>query len=316
MNVLIIGAGAIGIALGAALSQSGAAVSFYASDATKKAIEQGGIRRTGIFGGLSIPSSRLSLHTSYKTLPAGAFDFVLICAKTLSNDEISRSLAARKDCLKPAGKLVIVQNGWGNDIPYLRYFPKETVYSCRVITGFRRTALNESEVTVHTAPLLFGSLFGYDSACMAPLATALSQGGLPAEPTDQVDKALLAKLLYNTTLNPLGAVLNVNYGKLAEVPESKAIMDDLIEETFSVLQAAGLNTFWTDAEEYKAVFYGKLVPDTYDHRSSTLQDIEKQQKTEIDTLTGCILRLAKSNHVPAPTHTMLYRLIKSLEAQF
>ena len=56
---------------------------------------------------------------------------MLICAKTLSNDEISRSLAARKDCLKPAGKLVIVQNGWGNDIPYLRYFPKETVYSCR-----------------------------------------------------------------------------------------------------------------------------------------------------------------------------------------
>ena len=120
-------------------------------------------------------------------------------------------------------------------------------------------------------------------------------------------------MLYNTTLNPLGAILNMSYGELADSAHLVGIMNRLIEETFAVMDAAGYRTFWKDAKAYQDVFYSKLVPDTFAHRSSTLQDIEKRRKTEIDTLNGCILRLGEKHGVPTPTHSMIVEMIRGIE---
>ena len=316
MKVLIIGAGAIGIAIGASLESQGVEVDFLARGTTLEAIRTGGVGRTGLFGEYSCPADRVGAFGTYEELPELSYDYVIISAKTMANPEISRALWNARSCMKPSAKLVIMQNGWGNDVPYLEYFPKEQVYNARVITGFQRTSPNISNITVHTAPILLGSLHGCENQCMIPLQQALLASGIPTEVTDEVGKFLWAKMLYNTTLNPLGAILGVNYGRLMESASSKAIMDVLIEETFTVMKAAGYSTNWESAEEYKEVFYGKLIPDTYHHRASTLQDIEKKQKTEIDTLNGCIVELAKEHHIAVPTHEMIVRLIHSIEDNF
>lgn len=316
MKVLIIGAGAIGIAIGASLESQGVEVDFLARGATLDAIRREGVGRTGLFGDYSCPAEKVGAYGIYEELPEQAYDYVIISAKTMANTEISNALWNARQCMKASGRLVIMQNGWGNDVPYLEHFPKELVYNARVITGFQRTAPNISDITVHTAPILLGSLHGCDNQCMVPLQQALLASGIPTEVTDEVGKFLWAKMLYNTTLNPLGAILGVNYGRLMESESSKAIMDLLIEETFAVIKAAGYVTCWDDAEEYKEVFYGKLIPDTYNHRASTLQDIEKKQKTEIDTLNGCIVKLAKEHHIAVPAHEMIVRLIHSIEDNF
>lgn len=61
------------------------------------------------------------------------------------------------------------------------------------------------------------------------------------------------------------------------------------------------------------MFYSKLIPDTFAHRSSTLQDIEKGHLTEIGTLNGYIMRLGKEVDVPTPTHQMIVQLIRGIE---
>lgn len=315
MECLVIGAGAIGIAMGTVLLESGNRVSFLATGETKRAIETEGIHRTGLFGEAGFGPEMVSVYETYAQLPQKAFDYVLICAKTMANDAISKSLSLRKDCFCANGKLVMIQNGWGNDLPYLRYFPKEQIYSVRIITGFRRPSRNISEVTVHTAPVLIGSLYGCGLESVLPLQAAINQV-IPCETTMEVGKALWAKMLYNCTLNPLGAILKMTYGQLMEGPETKTIMNDLIAEIFTVMQAAGYETFWKTPEEYQEIFYGKLVPDTYHHRSSTLQDIERGQKTEIETLTGTILRLAKEYEISVPYSTMIYRMICAIERKF
>jgi 2-dehydropantoate 2-reductase len=316
MNVLIVGAGAIGVAMGATLHSVGWNVSVYARGATKEAIDLGGLRRTGLFGDLSAPREELSVSDDYGEFPKETFDYVLISVKTMANDAVSDELAKHRLMLKPECKLVILQNGWGNDRAYLRNFSKEQVCSGRVITGFQRTQPNISNVTVHTAPVLLGNLYGLDVTPLEPLAEAINQGGIPCQTTEDVGSALWAKMLYNCTLNPLGAVLGVHYGALGEAPEGKAIMNDLIKEVFAVMTAAGYHTYWDTPEAYQEEFYRKLLPDTYHHNSSTLQDIRKKHPTEIDTLTGKILELAEEYHVPVPANTMLYRQIKTIEANY
>lgn len=316
MHILITGAGSIGIAMAALLEKSGQQVAVYARGRTREAIVSGGLHKTGLFGDLDFAAEDFELSDDYGDFQENSFDYILICAKTMANDAVSQELNRHRGLLKADGRLVIFQNGWGNDAPYRRFFSAEQVCSARIITGFQRLEPNVSKVTVYTSPILLGNLAHCDVRPLEPLARAITDGGIPCEITDAVDKALWAKMLYNCTLNPLGAIVGVHYGALTENPYSVAIMNSIIDEVFAVMTAAGYSTSWPDADSYRKEFYAKLVPDTYNHNSSTLQDIRAKRPTEIETLTGCILSLAAEHNIPVPVNTMLYRLVRTMEANY
>lgn len=312
MKVLIIGTGAVGCAVAIAAADAGMDTVLLARGGTATYIREHGLKRTGIFGEIVIPPDRITVCEDYDEVAPGC-DYIAVAVKTTANKTVAGRLAEHRNILGAAGRIVIFQNGWGNDEPYLAHFPATQVFNARVITGFARTAPGVTNVTVHTAPILLGSLHGEPVESLEPLAGAIRDSGIPSETTEELEQALWAKMLYNTTLNPLGAILNMSYGELAGSEHLVGIMNHLIEETFAVMDAAGYKTFWKNAEEYRDVFYRKLVPDTFAHRSSTLQDIEKRQKTEIDTLNGCILRLGEKWGVQTPTHVMIVEMIKGLE---
>ncbi|MCC8028301.1 MAG: 2-dehydropantoate 2-reductase [Lachnospiraceae bacterium] len=315
-HILIIGAGSVGLSMGASLRSQGMEITFLAGEHTKKAIDDNGIKRTGLFGEIAVAAGDVAAVSSLSELAGRSIDDALVCTKTTANETVAAALSGCRGCLSENAKIVILQNGWGNDEPFRRYFSEDQIYQARVITGFVRTAPNVSSITVHTAPILFGSLYGKDTVCMEPLARAINASGIPAETTGQLSEALWAKMLYNTTLNPLGAILHVPYGKLADTASSRQIMNRLIDETFLVMRHCGYRSFWETPDAYREEFYGKLVPDTRAHRSSTLQDIEKKQKTEIETLNGCIVRLARQHGLSVPTHRMLCELIAALEDNY
>ena len=313
MKALLYGSGAVGIGIAAALMDSGWEVDIKASGETRNAICRNGIRRTGLFREISISPDQFDVYENLSDIRQAMYDYVLICTKAMFNEQTAQDLHDCEDLLQPDGKIVIFQNGWGTDEPYLKHFAAYKVYNARVITGFTRPQRYISEVTVHASPVLIGSLHNQPLDAMIPLAEAIDRGGIPCEVTNEVDKALWAKMLYNCTLNPLGAVLGVNYGRLTESENSVFIMDRIIEEIFTVMKTGGYETYWADADAYKKAFYGELLPPTYNHRSSTLQDIEKKNRTEIDTLTGSVVRLGERLGVAVPYNTMIYHLIKTRE---
>lgn len=63
----------------------------------------------------------------------------------------------------------------------------------------------------------------------------------------------------------------------------------------------------------KAVSHGQTGNDDYAHAPSMLQDVRSKRLTEIDWLTGAILREAKKLGVAAPLHATLYGLVKGIE---
>lgn len=316
MKVLIAGAGAIGIAVGASLHAAGCELAVYARGNTLAAICSGGLHRRGLLGNLDVSAESVQVESALERFVPNSFDYILICVKTIANELLSRQLADHRKILKADGKLVILQNGWGNDSAYLRFFEREQICSGRVITGCQRLAPNVSEVTAYTAPVLLGNLYGLDVSPLEALAQAIDQGGFPCKTTEDVEAALWAKMIYNCTLNPLSAVLGLHYGALSECPEGMEIMNGLIGEVFAVMTAAGYKTYWNSPEAYQEEFYRKLLPDTYHHIASTLQDIRNRKPTEIDTLTGRILELARTYGVSVPMNTMLYRQIKTIEANY
>lgn len=312
MKTLVIGTGAVGCAVAIAAANAGMETTLLARSATAEYIREHGLKRIGIFGELAVPPDRIRICEDYDHVAPGQ-DYIVVAVKTMANETVAGELAAHRDIPGKTGQIVIFQNGWGNDEPFLAHFPASQVFNARVITGFERIAPGVTNVTVHTAPILLGSLHGESIQELEPLARAISDSGIPSETSEELEQALWAKVLYNTTLNPLGAILNMSYGQLAGSAHLVGIMNKLIEETFAVMDAAGYRTFWKDAKAYQEVFYSKLVPDTFSHRSSTLQDIEKRQRTEISTLNGCILRIGKAHGVQTPTHAMIVELIRGIE---
>jgi len=316
MNVLVIGSGAVGIGLATSMLSQDANVSIYARGETAKAIKSNGVKRTGLFTHYSFSSDEVKVYENYEEIPEDAFDYVFITSKTTANDDISKRLNEFRHILKENFKIIIFQNGFGNDDAYLRFFSPEEVYSARVITGFTRPERHISEVTVYTEPILLGSLQKQDPSDLQTIADMITASGINCEITHEVDKYLWAKMLYNCALNPLGAILDVNYGKLTENEYSKDIMNSIIDEIFNVIQASEYETLWKSSDEYKDIFYSKLVPDTYGHYSSTHQDIQRKIKTEIDSLNGKVIELGERNNVDVSTNKIIYKLIKSIESDF
>ena len=316
MKILVIGAGAVGIGLAASLMSQNADVSIYARGETAKAIKKNGIKRCGLFENYSFSSDEVKVFSDYRDIAKNSFDYVFITSKTTANDDISQKLNEFRDILKTDFKIIIFQNGFGNDNEYLRYFDKSEVFCARLITGFARHDRYISEVTVYTEPIQIGSLQNQDPKDLKEIADMIAASGIGCELTDEVDKYLWAKMLYNCALNPLGTILDVNYGKLTENEYSKEIMDRIIDEIFDVINASEYETFWDNSEEYKKIFYNKLVPDTYEHISSTHLDVKRKIKTEIDSLNGSVIRLAETYGIDVSTNRIIYNLIKSIENDF
>lgn len=316
MKILVIGAGAVGIGLAASLMSQNADVSIYARGETAKAIKKNGIKRCGLFENYSFSSDEVKVFSEYRDIAKNSFDYVFITSKTTANDDISQKLNEFRDILKTDFKIIIFQNGFGNDNAYLRYFDKSEVFCARLITGFARHDRYISEVTVYTEPIQIGSLQNQDPKDLKEIADMIAASGIGCELTDEVDKYLWAKMLYNCALNPLGTILDVNYGKLTENEYSKEIMDRIIDEIFDVINASEYETFWDNSEEYKKIFYNKLVPDTYEHISSTHRDVKRKIKTEIDSLNGSVIELAERYDIDVSTNRIIYNLIKSIENDF
>ena len=92
-------------------------------------------------------------------------------------------------------------------------------------------------------------------------------------------------------------------------------MDDIIEEIFKVMNAHGIESSYKDADEYRKIFYEKLIPPTREHFPSMLKDIKKG-KTEIDALNGAIYKLATEKNIPVPSNEIIVRLVKAKELLF
>lgn len=315
MRVVVYGAGAVGLGIASCLLKSGCQVHMIGRDDTVAALGAFGLSRTGIFGCFHAEGGTFGAGTSLAELPPAPYDFVLICTKSFDSAVAAEDLAGHPDRIGATAKLVLCQNGWGNAEVFVRHFEPERIYNARVITGFHRHKPNEVEITVHAEAIHIGSLFSSDLAGIDELCRCISDGGVPSEPTGQIARDLWAKMLYNCALNPLGAILKVPYGALAEQATTRELMEHIIREVFEVMTVSGYETHWPRPEDFIEVFYGQLVPDTAEHESSMLQDISAGRRTEIGALNGAILKLAEGCGLVVPHNRAMYSLIKFAESR-
>jgi 2-dehydropantoate 2-reductase len=306
--LVVAGAGALGSVFGGLLARAGHDVILVGRGPHMAAVARDGLRIEGLFGDHVVHG--LATVADVGAMK-GTFDTVLLTVKSYDTAAMVRAMAPH---LAPDGCLISLQNGLGNVEQAEDVLGRARVVGARVIFGAELLAPGHVRVTVIAAPVLVGSPDPHDAeraALARTWARRFADAGIPSEPTDNLFGELWAKVFYNAALNPLGALLRVPYGHLPDDPDTRALMDRLIEEAFAVARASGVTLRWPDAGAYRDDFYGALVPSTAAHRSSMLQDLERGRPTEIDAINGWVVRRGEALGVPVPANSTLTHLFRA-----
>ncbi|OGS34310.1 MAG: hypothetical protein A2293_13545 [Elusimicrobia bacterium RIFOXYB2_FULL_49_7] len=314
MRFLVAGIGAIGSAFGGMLRKAGNEVWLLGRSNQVSVIKQQGLRISGLWG------DHLVKGFHYLNLPihcSETFDVILVTVKSYDTATLIRQL---RSVIGEHTLLVSLQNGLGN-LETIREMGRTAfVVGGRVIFGAMLPTVGEVRITVYTQPVMLGfpdMTTRHYSASFIERAQktvhSINAAGIPCQFTNTIESFMWAKLLYNCALNPLSALHGVPYGVLAEKPEWKEIMEGVIREIFAVARKRQIPLTWDTPEAFLDLFYSKLLPDTYEHRSSMLQDIERGKQTEIDNLNGMVVRYGEEMKVATPINRELTHAIKMLK---
>lgn len=120
------------------------------------------------------------------------------------------------------------------------------------------------------------------------------------------EKMLLIKLIINASINPVTAMLRIPNGQLLDNGYAYKMMKHLFEETIHVLNMNGMkDDLWKELLT--------ICRNTSLNRSSMLKSIESGKQTEIDSITGEIIKQANSMNKPVPFSRFAYYAVKGLE---
>lgn len=304
MKIAVIGAGALGSLVGGLLARAGHDVWLYNPsnvEHVRAVRSQGLCIETPEGEAFSVP---VEATASVEEIPQPQ-DLVGIFVKAYRTEEALRRAA---HLLSEETWLLSLQNGLGFEDMLVHYAPGRVL---RGVTAQGATLVEPGKVRwAGRGPTRIG-LWGSPSPQEPPqrvreIVQALDEAGLEASYEPRIERALWEKLLVNAAINPLTALLDVPNGALVEDPELRGILRDLVREALPVVRSHGVDL----SEEEAVRRVEEVCRATARNLSSMLQDVRRGRPTEIEFITGTLVREGERLGVPTPLHRLLRELVR------
>ena len=300
-KILIVGCGAIGGLFAAALSSVAKVFAFDTNAAHVKAINAQGLRLIGKHQ----RTAAVEATDDPDTLKGTRFDAVIFLIKSKMTGP---ALARLRPVLAGKPVLVTLQNGMGNAEALLAD-PGATVMRGVTMNAGRYVGPGCVESLIEGRTWLGPARGTTDDA--RPLAGLLNKGGMNTEVIADPMGAVWSKFVFNSVMNPLGALMMGDNAARYDAPEMRTLIDDMAAECTAVVRALG-GTFAFPPMDFVGKVRAGKIPLSM-HAGSMALDIERGAPTEIDELTGFIVREGERLKVPVPNCKAVYRLLKGLE---
>jgi 2-dehydropantoate 2-reductase len=303
MRFAIVGAGAMGGIVGAALAEGGADVVLV--DVSSTVVER--INEHGLTVERDGSARTVRIPATLDAREVGHVDAVVFFVKCYHSDAAATLAEA---LVGPDTTVATLQNGWGNGDVLARHFPAEQIV---IGVTYHSGTLAAPGHVLHTntsdAPTYVGPFDGDELNGAEALAAALARGGFRADARSDIRTEIWKKLVLNSSALPTSALTRSTAGNLAQRGEMHELIDGLIAETVAVGRAQGLDI--DESERLEAV-HGVLAG-AGRGKASMLQDIEGGRRTEIDVINGAVVRVAREVGVDVPLNRAMVALIKGYE---
>ena len=300
MNVCVAGAGVIGSLFAGHLAQVADVSVLARREEHARALNEEGLRVSG----RSDLRSRITASTELVELPEP--ELVLVCSKTTDVAELADRLAGHW----PGATMMTVQNGLGADEIVGERGPWPILTSVTFMSGTRH-ADTHVEYILDTATWI-GPFRGTTPADAERVAELIRSAGLKAEAFDDLRPALWSKLIFNATVNTVAALTGLrhdpHFAALAAPGDLGHLVRALMDEGKAVAAGAGVE-LGEDPWEMNVLATQRGSA----HYPSMLEDVDARRPTEIELITGSLVREGNRYGVPVPLHTAMYQLIKAKE---
>jgi 2-dehydropantoate 2-reductase len=306
----VIGAGVIGSLYAGHLARGLEVSVLTRRDDHARALAEHGLRISGK------SEFTAQVHATADPAELPEFDLGILATKATQLEEAAAGLAGRF----PAATLMTIQNGLGAEELVRGYGAWPLVSAVTFMSGVRHgDAHVEYELDTETWLGPFAGTMTFERA--QEIEALLVDAGLRARAFPDLRPAQWSKLIFNATVNTVAALTDLPHvGQFAAREQSTDLghlVHELMAEGKSVAAAAGVDLHEDPWEmNVLAVRRGETLAAEghYAHVPSMLEDVRAGRPTEIDFITGALVREAERLGVPVPLHTAMYRLVKAREA--
>lgn len=140
----------------------------------------------------------------------------------------------------------------------------------------------------------------------------LDLAGFTAFIDKDMKRGIWKKWMLNVGANQVSALTEADYIKFSKIPEIHHILRLAMQELLIIASYEGVNLGTRDIAE--TIEYLTTYP--YPKKTSMLQDVLAHRKTEVDYISGDVVKLAHKWNCPCPVNLTMYYLIKSKEQAY
>lgn len=300
MRIAVIGAGAMGSIYGGHLSLHN---DVYLIDTNQTVVDH--INQNGLI--LQEDGRDVTYHPTAVTSTEGIepVDLVILFVKSLFS---KAALTNNKGIIGPDTYLMTLQNGSGHEDILGEFAPENriiigTTEDNGAVLGLGHVRRGGSGKTN------IGMLTKDTEAFLPKLKECLDSCGFQGNIHENIRQLIWNKLFTNVSLSAVTGVLQVPMGFIAGNEHAWAITKQLIHEAVAVAHGLGLEADEKDITE-KVRQTSLNSPEGI---TSICADLRDGRKTEVNTISGSVVRASKKCGVPAPTHEMIVELVHAME---
>ena len=245
-------------------------------------------------------------HATLSTEGMKPVDLVVVFVKAMFSEG---ALQNNRSIIGPDTYLMTLQNGSGHEDTLGKFVDEEHII---IGTTQHNASVAGVGVTNHGGSGIthMGCVTG-SAARLQKFADAFTECGLEADTSDGVQRMIWNKMFTNVSASVLTGILQVPLGYISRNEAAWAMCCQLIRE--AVDAAAGLGMEFDYDEKVSEV---KAVCDRSPNGlTSVYADLRDGRRTEVDTISGSIVRAGKKGGVATPSHEFAVQMVHAMEGR-
>lgn len=245
-------------------------------------------------------------HATLSTEGMKPVDLVVVFVKAMFSEG---ALQNNRSIIGPDTYLMTLQNGSGHEDTLGKFVDEEHII---IGTTQHNASVAGVGVTNHGGSGIthMGCVTG-SAARLQKFADAFTECGLEADTSDGVQRMIWNKMFTNVSASVLTGILQVPLGYISRNEAAWAMCCQLIRE--AVDAAAGLGMEFDYDEKVAEV---KAVCDRSPNGlTSIYADLRDGRRTEVDTISGSIVRAGKKGGVATPSHEFAVQMVHAMEGR-
>jgi 2-dehydropantoate 2-reductase len=302
VKICILGAGALGSALGGALAEAGADVTLICRPAHAEAINAHGLKFIDDAGERTV---WVGARAECKGVEPA--DLIIVLVKSFDTREALRSAS---DAIGPNSLVMSLQNGLGHEEAISEFVDRERILAGKTYIGGVLLGPGRVRASVRGKETIIGELDGRVTERAQRIAEVFRKAGLPIEVSPDIRAVIWDKLLINIAGGALTAITRLTYGGLYSSDILERCSLAAVAEAMAVARAKGVRLATKEPREAFAKAGCGLPPE---FKTSMLQSLEKGSRTEIDFINGSVVSAGEAAGVPTPINATLVACVKGIE---